>query len=127
MRRNKSQEKRIAQERIETLFGLAEKEALGGNIARADKYVEHARIIGMRYNITPSSQHRRRYCRGCHTFLLPSVTARVRAGDGKMVYTCLKCGRISRYPHIRERRERRRKDGIQVRNPKKEILQEEEV
>jgi len=127
LRRNKSQEKRIAQERIEILFGLAEKEALGGNIARANKYIEHARTIGMRYNITPSARHRRKYCRGCHTFLLPSITARVRTGGGRMICTCLKCGRVSRYPYLRERQERRRREVIHVKNPRKEIMQEEEV
>ena len=127
MRRNKSQEKRIAQERIETLFGLAEKEALGGNLTRANRYVEHARTIGMRYNITPSSEYRRKYCRGCHSFFLPSVTARVRVGEGMAVYTCLRCGRVSRYPFIRERQERRRKEGVQTKDTRKEIPQEEEV
>lgn len=108
VRRKKSQEKRIAQERIETLFGMAEKEAMKKNWTRANRYVDLARKIGMRYNVTPGPDLRRNFCRGCGTFLLPSATARIRVGGGKVVSTCLKCGRVTRYPYVRERRERRR-------------------
>jgi len=127
VRRNKSQEKRVAQERINVLFGLAEKEALGGNWARADRYVGLARTIGMRYNVPPSSEHRRKFCRGCHTFMLPSVTARVRVGGGKVAYTCIKCGRVSRFPYIRERRERRTRKAVEGKDTRREVPQEEEV
>ena len=105
--RKKSQERRIALERIETLFDMAEREAVKRNWARSDRYVSLARKIGMRYNVTPGPELRRKFCRGCGTFLLPPTTARFRIGGGKVVCTCLKCGRVTRYPYIRERRERR--------------------
>jgi ribonuclease P protein subunit RPR2 len=108
VRRKKSQEKRIAQERIETLFDMAGKEALKKNWTRANRYVDLARTIGMRYNVTPGPELRRKFCRGCGTFLLPPATARIRVGSGKVVCTCLKCGRVTRFPYVRERRERRR-------------------
>jgi ribonuclease P protein subunit RPR2 len=109
VRRKKSQERRIAQERIEILFDMAEKEAMKKNWERANRYVELARTVSTRYNVTPRPELRRRFCRGCGTFLLPSVTARVRLGGGRVAYTCLKCGRISRYPHVREIRARRQR------------------
>jgi len=107
VRRKKSQEKRIAQERIEALFEMAEKEALKRNWARAGRYVELARTIGMRYNVPPGPALRRRFCRGCGVFLLPSVTARIRVGDGRATYTCLKCNRVSRFPYLKEKKSRR--------------------
>ena len=107
MHRKKSQERRIALERIEVLFDMAEKEAMKKNWTRANRYVELARSVGMRYNVTPGPDLRRKFCRGCGTFLLPPATARIRLGGGKVICTCLKCGRVTRYPHIRERREKR--------------------
>ncbi len=112
MRRKKSQEKRIAQERVEILFELAEKEALKRNWARAGRYVELARTMGMRYNVPPGSAIRRRFCRSCGVFLLPSVTARIRIGDGKVTYTCLKCNRVNRFPYLREMKLRRRSKAL---------------
>jgi len=106
--RKKSQEKRVALERIETLFEMAENEAMKSNWTRANRYVDLARTIGMRYNVTPGPDLRRKFCRGCGTFLLPSTTARIRVGGGRVVCTCLKCGRITRYPYVRARRDRRR-------------------
>jgi len=108
VRRNKHLEKRVAQDRIDTLFTLAEREAHSGNWARADRYVELARNIGMRYNVPTGSLNRLRLCRGCHAFLMPSVTAKIRVGRDRVVCTCLKCGRVTRFPYSREKGERRR-------------------
>jgi len=107
-RRKKGQERRIAGERIETLFGLAEQEGSRGNLARADRYVELARRIGMRYNVRLPSKFKRRVCRVCHSYLLPPKTARVRIGKSRLVTTCLKCGAVMRFPYRREQQARRR-------------------
>jgi len=109
VRRKKGQERRIAGERIEALFALAEEEALRANFARADRYVELARRIGMRYNVRLSSAFKRRVCKGCHAYLLPPKTARVRIGDSRVVTTCLKCGTVMRFPYVREQKARRRR------------------
>lgn len=108
MRRKKGQERRIAMERIEALFGLAEREGLQGNFGRADRYVELARRIGMRYNVRLPSAFKRRVCRSCHAYLLPPKTARVRIGGSRIVTTCLRCGTIMRFPYLREQKAKRR-------------------
>jgi len=108
VRRKKGQERRIAGERIETLFRLAETEALKGNFGRANRYVELGRKIGMRYNVRLPSAFKRRVCKGCHAFLLPPKTARVRVGGSRVVTTCLKCGTVMRFPYRREQVARRR-------------------
>ena len=108
VRRKKGQERRIAGERIEALFRLAEQEALRGNAARADRYVELGRKIGMRYNVHLPSELKRRVCKECHAFLVPSKNARVRVGGSKVVTTCLRCGAVMRFPYLREQKARRR-------------------
>ncbi len=96
-------ERRIALERMEVLFGLAEKEALQGHAARARRYVDLARKLGMRYNVRMPPQFKRRFCKGCLAYLVPSVNARVRVGRGRLVITCLSCGAIQRLPFRAER------------------------
>jgi len=107
-KRRRGVERKIARERIDILFRLAEEEALRERLDRADRYCQLARRIGMRYNVPLPSRHKRRICKGCHSFLLPSVTAQVRVRRGRVVMRCMKCGKISRFPYIREQRSRRR-------------------
>lgn len=91
----------IAGERIEILFRLAEDEALAHNLHRANRYVELARKIGMRYNVRVPGRYKRRYCRHCHSYLLPSVNSRVRLRNKKLVIYCKNCGGHMRMPFIR--------------------------
>ena len=106
-RRHRGMERRIAAERMTTLFRLAETEALHRRMERARRYVDLARRIGMRYNVRVPSPFKRSFCKKCLAFLLPSVNARVRVGRGRVVVTCTACGSIQRYPYERERRARR--------------------
>ncbi len=103
-RRRKGAERRIAVERIEILFRLAERQALGGNLARANRYTALAAKIGMRYNVRVPAAFKRRYCRTCHAYLLPPTTARVRIARGHVIVTCLGCGAIQRVPYLREQK-----------------------
>ena len=50
----------IAGERIDILFNLAEEEAKAHKFQRANRYVDLARKIGMRYNVRVPSQYKRR-------------------------------------------------------------------
>lgn len=106
--RKKGQERRIAAERIDALFALAEQEAHKGNFPRADRYVELARKIGMRYTVRLPSGLKRRFCKECHAYLLPPKTARVRIAASRVVTTCLRCGAVMRFPYLREQKARRR-------------------
>lgn len=93
---------------MDILFEMAEEEAHRGNLPRANRYVRLARRLGMRYNVPFSSSYRRRYCRGCGTFLAPGTAATVRLRRSRVVVTCKACGRVARYPYLREVRARRR-------------------
>ncbi len=97
-RRHRGMERRIALERMTTLFHLAEREALQRHAGRARRYVELARV---------PAPFKRSFCKKCLAFLLPSVSARVRVGRGRVVVTCTTCGAVQRFPYRREQTARR--------------------
>ena len=95
---NKKRNQIIAKKRIKTLFELAEKEALSDKILLANRYVEIARKISMRYLIPIPKEYKRRFCKHCYSYLLPSVNSRVRINRGKMIIYCNNCNKYNRYP-----------------------------
>jgi len=99
---------RIAKERIDRLFSLARESAERGEAEFADRYVELAFRIGMRYNVRVPERYHTLYCRKCHAYLLSGVTSRARLNRGCLSVTCLRCGHIYRHPYLREQKMRRR-------------------
>ena len=95
---------RVARERIADLFALAEREAHDGDSAYADRYVQLARRIGMRYNVRLLPEFSELYCRGCSCFWVEGRTVLTRLRGGRRVRTCLVCGRVRRVPYRRTRR-----------------------
>jgi ribonuclease P protein subunit RPR2 len=94
-----AQQIKIAKERIQILFDLAEKE-FKKNPERSKRYIELARKIGLRYNIRLPKQLKRKFCKNCNTLLIPGLTSRVRISKGKVLsIKCLKCEKIYRYPY----------------------------
>lgn len=89
----------IAGERIQILFDLAEEEARANRLSRANRYVELARKIGMRYNVRIPQHNKRRFCRHCHSFLLPSRNSRVRLRGRTVTVHCECCGKFTRTPY----------------------------
>lgn len=90
------------------LFARAQEEAERGNLPRADRYAQLARRLGMRYNVPLPAPYRRLCCRSCGAYLAPGPAATVRLRRARVIVTCKACGRISRYPYLREVRARRR-------------------
>jgi len=88
---------KIARERIDVLFDLAEKE-FRMHPERSKRYVELARKIGMRYNVRLSGERKRSFCKACSTLLKPGVTSQQRTKTGTIFIKCLKCNKIYRYP-----------------------------
>ncbi len=88
--------KKIARERIEILFNLAEKEK---DEKLRDRYAELIIKIARKARIKLPLKIKRRICRKCFTFWIPGVNLKVRMGNkGKVIYHCLKCGRVYRFP-----------------------------
>lgn len=92
----------IAGNRIDILFDLAEMEAKSHNLHRANRYVELARKIGMRYNVRVPRRYRWRFCKHCYSYLLPSTNSRIRIRGKKIVIFCETCGDYTRMPFGRE-------------------------
>lgn len=97
-RRNKGEEKRIARIRIRTLLQAAEAEALGPDPDLADRYARLARRVGTRYQQPLYPDQKIRLCKGCGAFRVPGRTSRTRVHRGRLVTTCIPCGRIDRRP-----------------------------
>ena len=90
---------------MELLMVQADLAALDGELDLADRYVDMARRVGMRYNVRFRPGQKRKFCRACHRYLLPGSTARTRLNRGRSVTTCLHCGHVMRRP-LKERDQR---------------------
>lgn len=104
----KKRERRIAADRIESLFEEAEK-AFHSHPSRAHRYVEMARAIAMRTRTRIPRAMKRRICAHCGRFLVPGANARMRTREGRLIVKCLECNHLRRYPFTKERKERRKK------------------
>ncbi|MFP4142034.1 MAG: ribonuclease P protein component 4 [Thermoplasmata archaeon] len=93
----RKKDKRIAKRRIDILMEEAKKAALEDELERADRYVELARGIGMRHNISLPSEYKRKICSNCYSYLLPSRSCRIRVERGKLIIKCLNCRTINRF------------------------------
>ena len=96
--KGKKLQRKIAEQRIHKLFIMAEKNALNGKIRYANRYVEIARKISMRYRVAIHKRFKRFFCKHCYAFLLPSRTCRVRIYRGKLIIYCYNCRKFSRFP-----------------------------
>lgn len=96
--KKKKTQKIIALKRINQLFNLAEKKALVNDFVLADRYVEIARKISMRYLVPIPQEFKRRFCKRCYCYLLPPRNCRVRIKKGKLVVFCMNCNSFFRLP-----------------------------
>ena len=96
--KNKKIQKTIAERRIKQLFKLAEQNALLNKLNLANRYIDLARKISMRYLVPVPREFKRCFCKHCYQYMLPNVTCRVRIHRGKIVFYCNKCKKISRMP-----------------------------
>lgn len=95
-RRKPATQLKIAKERMDILFKLAQKE-FKKNPARSRRYVELARKIGMRYNVRLTKDMKRKACKKCNTLLKRGSTAEF-SSEGKFkVIKCKKCNKVYRY------------------------------
>jgi len=94
-------QERIARERIRILFDAAA-DVFDTYPARADRYVEIARTIAMKFNLSIPDDLKQRFCPECYTYWVPGETVRVRLRDGTKVLTCQDCGAVTRRPYERD-------------------------
>lgn len=96
--KDKKIQKTIARNRINKLFIMAEQNALSDRLNLANRYVELARKISMRYLVSIPKEHKRKFCKHCYQYLLPTVTSRIRIKGGKLVIYCHNCKKYTRIP-----------------------------
>jgi len=89
---------KIAKESINHLFTEAEK-VFSEDKSLANRYVEIARKIGMKYKVRIPSNLQRKFCKHCYKFLVPGKNLRVRTQKSKVVYYCLECKKFMRFPY----------------------------
>jgi ribonuclease P protein subunit RPR2 len=100
MRRSDRSYVKLAEERIDLLYRFA-REVFSEDPSLADRYVEIARRISMRCRVRIPRELKRYTCKGCGGLLVPGANCRVRIRPERgtaVVVTCLKCGRVKRYP-----------------------------
>ncbi len=90
--------KKIAKERIDILFTLADKATKNNDFELARRYVELILKISRKYKVRLKKEQKYMICKKCHTYLLPGKTAKVRLKRGKVVVKCERCGNYKRYP-----------------------------
>lgn len=96
-------QREIALERIKTLFKEA-REVFKKDKNLANRYVELARKIAMKYKVRIPSELQKQFCKHCYKFLMPDVNCRIRLKDGKVVYYCLECKKYMRFPYTKEKK-----------------------
>lgn len=98
IQKNKKNQKRIALNRMQKLFQLAHSNAIAKNFELADRYVFIARKISMKYLVPIPAEFKRRFCKHCYSYLLPSVNSRYRIHDKRLVIFCFNCKKYTRFP-----------------------------
>jgi len=105
----KNKQKKIARERINRLFVLAEKTALRHRLDLATRYVTLARKLSMRYLVSIPREFKKRFCKYCYCYLQPGVNSRYRVGHKNIIIYCSECGRYTRIPFYRKTKQKKKK------------------
>ncbi|MGZ4857138.1 MAG: ribonuclease P protein component 4 [Methanobacteriaceae archaeon] len=98
---------KIALERLDILFQMAEKE-FDHQPTRSHRYVEMARKIATKYNLKIPYYWRGRFCRKCFHFLKPGSNCKVRLSNSSVNIYCLECGGVMTKPYLMEKKDKRR-------------------
>ena len=106
MKKNKFKEKDEAKNQIINLFEFAKN---CKDIKLATKYVEHARKISLKIRVMIPKEYKRRFCKNCYVYFVPSKNLRVRTTGKHVLYYCLECKHQMRFPYVKEKKLRRTK------------------
>lgn len=97
-------QKDTVKERIRILFEQAEDEH-SKHPDRSRRYVEMAVRLSTRYNVRLTPDTKKRFCKACHSFLVPGKNCTVRTSPAQkaVILTCRECGHVSRHPYRKEK------------------------
>lgn len=88
--------KKEVKERIYSYMDKA-KEVFVKDKALANKYVQKARRVGMKYKMKLPREVKRSFCKHCYSLLVPGKNLRVRTREGYVVYYCLECKKFMKF------------------------------
>ena len=91
-----SSQRIIASERVKNLIQLATR-TVKEDEKLANRYIKLARKIAMKYKVKIPSELKKRFCKHCHSALMPGENSRIRLTKGKVVYYCMKCRKFMRF------------------------------
>ena len=92
----------IGEQRISKLINLSEEAVRNGREDRAKRYIELARSISGKTQVSMPKD--RRFCKGCGLPMMPGTTCTVRLSNHKVCIRCDRCGEVRRIPYLREQR-----------------------
>lgn len=88
--------KSLAKQRIEILFKQAEKT---NDLKLANRYVFLARKIAQKTNTRIPKKFKRKFCKHCYHYFIPSKNSRVRTNKNKVLTIfCFNCKKRTRIP-----------------------------
>ncbi|MFO8016878.1 MAG: ribonuclease P [Candidatus Woesearchaeota archaeon] len=103
-RKKPAKMRKIAEERIRTLFRQADdrmskpnKDITPMDRSLANRYVTLARRIAMKYRVKIPPELKRKFCRHCYKYIKPGYNARVRVQKHRVIYQCGECGKYMRF------------------------------
>ena len=70
---------------------------------KANNYVRKARRLAMKYKLRLPRALKRRFCKHCYSYLVPSINCRVRLQKRRVIYYCFNCRKYMRFPYIRKK------------------------
>ncbi len=114
-RKKPADQTRIARERIQQLFAQADR-IFDERPDLADRYVQLARRISMKYKVRIPPELKRKFCRHCYKYLRPGANARVRNQKGRVIYYCENCRNYMRFM-IPKKAGRKKQDSDSRRQP----------
>ena len=87
----------IAKHRIKKLFSEADK-IFSKSPKLADRYVELARKIAMKLNLSLLKSQKRKFCKHCYSYLKPGINSRIRIHKSRIIIYCSNCKKYMRIP-----------------------------
>lgn len=97
-RRDKQEERAVAERRVRTLLSRARAEHLADRASPLpDRYAALSLRVAQKYQTGLPRDAKAQVCRACGTYRT-SATSRTRLSAGRVATTCLRCGAVARRP-----------------------------
>ncbi len=95
MKYKKSQSSSIKE--VENLFAQAQL-VFKNDKSKANLLVKKARKLAMKSRTRLPNELKRKFCKHCNSFLIPSINSRIRIHDAKVIILCKECKKFTRIP-----------------------------